>query len=715
MSLNNILNIGTSGLMASQNQLSVISDNITNINTPGYVRKTLAQQSRTTQGVGAGVTTGQVQLATDKYLQQTSLNASSSAAQYAAFSELVDNIQSQFGNLTDSGSLFNLASSSMASLATLAESPNSSTQKQIALSNMQSFFSEAQRLSGQIQSVRAQADAKIVNDVNEINDLVKNIADLNTVISSAHVSGADATGAQATQSQYIDRLSQLIDVKVTTDNNGATSVRTNTGMVLAGDSYATLKYQPSGNTSATTAYNPIYVVGANGTTRDLADQITSGELKGLMDVRDNEAPALSAQLSQYVASFADAANYAHNNATSVPAPNSLTGKKTSQTLTENLTGMTGQVTLTALNSAGTIMSKVAINFDASPPTYNLNDSASPIPLNMATLDSDITALTGGDIHLSFDTTTNALTMSSDNSAYGVAATNVSGAPSNKNGQSFSQVFGLNDLVTSTTPINYQTGLTLSSNHGFTGGDIVNFSLNDTKGVHVKDIAFAIPSAPANDMQSLKDALNDPTTGLGKYLTFDLSLTGELTYTTNGTTPVQLTVASDDTQRLGTGTSFSQFFGIGGAANARASNINVSSRILNNSNLLGTATVDTSALVNTQGATIGDGSGATALAKIGSNATTFPSAGHHPGGMSSLDSYASDLAGQIGVTASTAQARSDAAEAIYTEATARRQSVEGVNLDEELVKMTTFQQAYSASSRIIQAAKDMYDVLLNMVN
>ncbi len=42
------------------------------------------------------------------------------------------------------------------------------------------------------------------------------------------------------------------------------------------------------------------------------------------------------------------------------------------------------------------------------------------------------------------------------------------------------------------------------------------------------------------------------------------------------------------------------------------------------------------------------------------------------------------------------------------------SEEGVNLDEELVKMTTYQQAYSAASRMIQAAKDLYDIVLNMV-
>jgi len=53
--------------------------------------------------------------------------------------------------------------------------------------------------------------------------------------------------------------------------------------------------------------------------------------------------------------------------------------------------------------------------------------------------------------------------------------------------------------------------------------------------------------------------------------------------------------------------------------------------------------------------------------------------------------------------------------VQAEAINRRQSVEGVNLDEELVRLTTYQQAYTASARMIQAAKDLFDVLSNLLN
>ncbi|WP_292225124.1 flagellar basal body rod C-terminal domain-containing protein, partial [Brevundimonas sp.] len=62
----------------------------------------------------------------------------------------------------------------------------------------------------------------------------------------------------------------------------------------------------------------------------------------------------------------------------------------------------------------------------------------------------------------------------------------------------------------------------------------------------------------------------------------------------------------------------------------------------------------------------------------------------------------------------AKSRAETASALSKEATSRRNASEGVNMDEELVNMTTFQQAYNASARLIQASKDMYDVLIGIL-
>ena len=77
-------------------------------------------------------------------------------------------------------------------------------------------------------------------------------------------------------------------------------------------------------------------------------------------------------------------------------------------------------------------------------------------------------------------------------------------------------------------------------------------------------------------------------------------------------------------------------------------------------------------------------------------------------------YAADFGGSIARKAATAESRKDAAAAVSSEVDSQRQSEEGVNLDEELINLTTYQQAFNASARLIQATKDMFDVLTGIL-
>src|SRR5665213_3248197 len=78
MSLSGILNSAATGLGASQTQIQVISNNIANVNTPGYAREIVTQAS-VTAASGGGVATGAISLAVDQFLRQTSLTATAQA------------------------------------------------------------------------------------------------------------------------------------------------------------------------------------------------------------------------------------------------------------------------------------------------------------------------------------------------------------------------------------------------------------------------------------------------------------------------------------------------------------------------------------------------------------------------------------------------------------------------------------------------------------
>jgi len=125
MSLTTTLLTASSGLNAAQASLRTISDNIANVNTPGYVRKAVIQESLVVDGGGAGVKIAGIKRITDQYLQLASLTASSDAARWGAVSQYLDNAQSLFGDPSADGFFFNRLDKIFAAFATAADDPSS--------------------------------------------------------------------------------------------------------------------------------------------------------------------------------------------------------------------------------------------------------------------------------------------------------------------------------------------------------------------------------------------------------------------------------------------------------------------------------------------------------------------------------------------------------------------------------------------------------------
>ena len=263
MSLSTILNIANSGLQTAQTQLRVVSDNVSNVRTPGYVRKIADQVSLTTQGVGSGVEVARVRIATDRFLQAASLNAGAEASRQGVRYELYDRIQSLFGDPGGDTGFFSQIDDVFSAFAVAAEDAVSGPRRQDALFKTQAIFDEAGRISGQIQAVREDADGRIQSAIEKANGLLQQIETLNVDIARATVLDGDASGAQTQQARLVDDLSSLMDVQVSQRSVGGVSIRTGAGILLAGAGAATLEYHrawlllaPPGFALARTASQP---------------------------------------------------------------------------------------------------------------------------------------------------------------------------------------------------------------------------------------------------------------------------------------------------------------------------------------------------------------------------------------------------------------------------------------------------------------------------
>ena len=704
MSLNPMMGIALSGLQAAQTSLTTVSNNITNVNTPGYAREIVQQSPQVNGGVGDGVTVDDVQRVTNRYLESASYDASSAAGSAGVISTLLDQAQAAFGDPSQANSYLNQLSSVFADFTAAANDPASSLPRSQTLDDLTNFLDSTQNVAGTLTSLNTQADGQISSDVGQINQLLSQIATLNTQIGRGTADHANVSGAQDDQSKLLGQLSSLISINVNTQPDGTIVVRSSNGQLLAGNgASATLSYAP-----AVSGMGVVQVL-TPGAQQPVTLAIGDGELQGLVSLRNNIIPGIQQQLSGYVSTAVSAINAAHNANTAVPPPATLTGRNTGLDLPTVVGDFSGKTNIAIVNASGNLVQQVAIDFSAQTMSVNGGAAVGFTPANFLT--SLNTAL-GGTGTATF--ANGQLTLSASGAGNGVAIADDPTTPATDGGQGFSQFFGLNDLLTSNTITNYNTGLKATDANGFTPGGTITFQLGSSSGTPTSTITVTVPGAATPTMQDLLNALNAPIGGLGNYGSFSLSSTGALTFAPN-TAGATLSVVSDSTQRGAGGPSMTQLFGLGVTQQANAATtFQIRPDINANPMAVALAKLDLPASVGQSVIALGDGTGATTLANVANKAISFAADGGLPAMTTSVSQYAAELGGNIGQTANAADAAKTAANAVQTEAQTRLQSVEGVNLDEELVNLTTFQQAYSASARLVQASKDMINTLLDMV-
>jgi flagellar hook-associated protein 1 FlgK len=701
MSLSIALQTAASGLQAAQAGLNAVSDNIANVNTPGYVRKTIVQQQQVVGGVGAGVDVTGVQRVTDQYLQAASMTAGSDSSRYSITSQFLDNAQSLFGDPSGANYFFNMPDDISASFASAADDPSSSLLRTQAVNSVSTFLSEADRISGQISALGTTVDSQVGSDVTQVNSLLSQISKLNSDITRAKISGGDSSGSENIQSQLLNQLSGLMNVNVSARDTGGVTVRSTEGVLLAGDGASTLTYN---STDSTPGYITATTPGASSGPQPIT--VNSGEVRGLLNLRNQQLPAIADQLGEFVSRAAQQLNAAHNASTAYPPPTTLNGRNTGLDLPTAASGFTGQSTVAITNSSGVVQRTVAIDFTAGTMSVNGATGVAFTPATfLATLNSSLGAqgsatFSGGALSIS---------------ATGTNGVAIDEGTSQKAGEGFSQFFGLNDLITSSGVSTYDTGLQSTDANGFTPGDTITLRLSSPNGNPIRDVTVAVPPAGSPTVGDLVTALNSSSTGVGLYGSFTLDAQGGLSFTGAPPQNAQLSVVQDTTQRGVGGPSISQLFGLGDAERStRAGTYSVDPAVASDPTKLALGTLDLSVAAGQPAITVGDGTGASALAQAEQSTTLFKAAGDLGSVSMTIASYAAQLGGSIGRAAATAADQTTSATAVQTEADARRQSVEGVNIDEELVNLTTYQQAYTANARMIQATKDMFDILSNLI-
>jgi flagellar hook-associated protein 1 FlgK len=321
MSLSDALSIAMSGLRANQAAMSLVSSNVANAETPGYVRKTLNQVATNSGDYGSNVRTIGVNRELDQYIQ-AQLRTETSGAGYASLrSNFLQQLQSLYGNPGSVGTLedaFNKLTTAVQALSTSADS-QSARIGVVTAANV--LASQLNSMTQGIQTLRGAAENGISDSVNTANNLMSQIATINNQLSANPLGGTSTDASTAAlldqRDQYITQLSELMDIRVTTNGANQVTVFTTSGVELVGNQAARLSFNAQGTVTPNTVWNAdpsksnlgsVVVSYNNGGSIDLTASggIKSGKIAAYTELRDKSLVEAQNQLDQFAASLSSA-------------------------------------------------------------------------------------------------------------------------------------------------------------------------------------------------------------------------------------------------------------------------------------------------------------------------------------------------------------------------------------------------------------------------
>src|ERR1700744_1155151 len=580
VSINSILSSAMSALQANTSALRVVSNNVSNINTQGYARRTVEFQTTAAGGQLTGVSASDVQRVVDQFLQAETLSDNAASSQYGAQDNIYTQLNGMLGQPGDGTSLGSQLDNVFAALGSASSAPTSSANQQGVLSALQNLASTISTTSNNLSSLQAQVDQQVSSSISTVNSTIQSIYSLNQQIQTATLAGDDASGLLDQRDEAVQNLSSLIGVKTSTNANGQMTVMTQDGTTLVGDTYAQLSYAGGGTDGNYSQIMMANMTGSGqqiGQSQELDSHLGFGSIAGLVDMRDNQLPSLQTELGNFAQQTALAFNAQSNANSSVPPPTSMDGRDTGLLSTDSL-GFTGNTTIAVTDSSGNLVSRVDVDFDTG--TLSVNGvAAGSIGTTMGSFATALNSALGTNGSASF---TNGQLSISANGSNGVVVQDSTTPASSRGGVGFSQFFGLNDIFQSSTPSILTTGLSASDASGLTAGQSMSFSLKNPSGAIDKTASVTITAG-----MTIGDVINALNTSFGGAATFALNSKGAITMTpSSANSSDTLNVTSDTTQRGSTGMSFTELFGIGAnQAAAQAQGFSVAPSVASSPSLL----------------------------------------------------------------------------------------------------------------------------------
>lgn len=723
------LRTAQSGLLANQAALDAVANNIANVSTDGYSRKIVNMESVVVSGTGTGVRLAELTRTIDEGLLKSLRSENGAFEQYNSQSSYYDRMQELFGSPEQNTSLSHIISAFGEAMQSLALNPNVTIDQSELVRQADALMTKFHDMVVSIQELRQQADAGISDTVAEINKLSLNLGDLNDKIVKNSSSGLDVSDLRDTRDQGIDELSKLIDIRYFYRSDGDVVVFSSSGRTLVDNVPATLSHTAASSLTPTSTHaegdiNGIYV-GTAIAGNDITNDIRSGRLKGLIDIRDDILPNLQSQIDEMAAELRDNINIIHNRGTTFPGLQTMSGSRSfiapaTQTIKLDPTGNAADVAIVLFDSNGDQSATTTLNTIMQSSTYGnalssrgasndwtINEIATSLQswliangaatatvsatsgkmeislnstsVNLAFRDQSATASgsTAGDVEIAFDA-------NGDN----VIDETVSG---------FSNFFGLNDFFVDGLADNvYESNVINSS---FTASD-ATLSIRSATGL----IGTTVSILAGDNLTDIATKINLAAVGVTATVVPDGS-GNRLRISHDSGSNITVTQASSNTLLTTLGMHI---------ADVRVSaTLSVRADIKSTPAKISTGAVQWDSTRGPSGqylTSTSDDTTALAMAKAMTSTNAFDTSGGIGGTDMTFEKYGAAILSLNATLANENEVRRDYQESLSATLQLKSDSVRGVNLDEEMSNLIIFEQSYTAAARLISVIQNMFDAL-----
>jgi flagellar hook-associated protein 1 FlgK len=375
MGLSSALATAMSGLRANQAALSIISSNVANAQTPGYVSQNPNQIEVSSGNFGSTVETTGVNRALDIFVQNQLRTETSGDAYADQVANILGQLQTVYGTPGGNGTLETTLNNFTAALQSLSTNPGNQSAQSVALSAAQSLAQQLNTTTQGIQTLRSNVNQDIGNSADQANTAMTQIAEINTQLQGLAPTDPLAATLMDKRDNAINQLAKLVDIKVTTDSSNQTNIFTTSGIQLVGAGLASeFKFTSPGTLTATSLYNAnpakngvgsLNIRLPNGANIDLVatNALSSGQIAADLKLRDQTLVQAQTQVDQMAATLASSLSDQTTAGTAVTGPpsgfdvstsNVQPGNTINLTYTDTATNTQRQITIVNVTAPGAL-------------------------------------------------------------------------------------------------------------------------------------------------------------------------------------------------------------------------------------------------------------------------------------------------------------------------------------------------------------------------